>query len=449
MPIYQKIKNLIKQNGYVTIDEMMLQAMSAVSDSYYQRQDHIGEQGDFITAPEISQLFGEIIGLWIIEQWYEIGCPKQTNLVELGPGQGTLMKDLLRVAKLIPEFYQFLQIELLEINPHFIEKQKTNLQEFSGDSYFNFSTTGCPPRESRDPEKDINNVIPKQVRDDNAMLDSCLRGEDIGNENDIESGNDTQEEYAQNYHKLKHISSIKQISKIPSIIIANEFFDALPIKQYIKDSSLWHEKVVIIDNATNEMTFDKINISSHLQNYLQQQHPNANDGAIIEISPQSQDIMRFISEHIKQFNGAAVIIDYGYDIEPKARKNSQYNSTLQAIKDHHYASILETLGETDLSAHVDFYSLKTIEDTKLSSRANVSQRGDLMRLPRELPHNYDLLTQRDFLIKYGILLRSQTLQNKLPEIEAEIINRQVDRLINPNKMGELFKVLQINKVSLE
>lgn len=362
MPIYQKVKNLIEQNGYITIDEMMLQAMSVHNNSYYRKQNNIGERGDFITAPEISQLFGEIIALWTIEQWYKIGCPKQTNLVELGPGQGTLMKDLLRVAKLVPEFYRSLQLELLEINPHFIEKQKTNLQN-----------------------------IP-----------------------------------------LRHITSIKQITKIPSIIIANEFFDALPIKQYIKNDNLWYEIVLIINNTTDRLKFDKIEISKQLQNYLQKQHPCANNLAIIEMSPQSQDIMRFISEHINQFNGAALIIDYGYDIDPASRTKDQYNSTLQAIKDHNYTDILETLGKADLSAHVDFYALKMLGH--LNHHYHSSQGKSPI----------SVTTQREFLINYGILLRSQNLQNKLSQMEADLIERQVDRLINPNKMGELFKILSVN-----
>lgn len=277
MPLYQKIKNLIKQNSYITIDILMLQVMSATNYSYYQRQSNIGQQGDFITSPEISQLFGEIIGLWVIEQWYKIGCPKQTNLVELGPGQGTLMKDLLRVAKLVPEFYQSLQIELLEINPHFIEKQKASLQEFNPNTSSQASVSQC---------NDLMR-LPQELQ--------------------LSCNNDN--------YKLKHISSIDQISKIPSIIIANEFFDALPIKQYIKYSSLWHEIIVTIDNATDHIKFDKIDISKQLQNYLQQRHPNTNDRAIIEISPQSQDIMSFISKHINQFNGTSLIIDYGYNID--------------------------------------------------------------------------------------------------------------------------------------
>lgn len=354
MPIDSKIRKLIEQNGSIKLDEMMLQVMSVNSSSYYQKQDKLGCLGDFTTAPEISQLFGEMIALWAIDQWHKMGCPRKTNLVELGPGQGVLMRDFLNVAKLVPEFYQSLSIELIEINPHFIKKQKTNLK-----------LAGLP---------------------------------------------------------IKHHTAIQYISKIPSIIIANEFFDAMPIKQYIKSKELWYESILIIDPTDGKIKFDKIELGKELQHYLLQEHSNAYDGAVIEESPKSLEIIKFISKHIMKFGGASLVIDYGYDIDPIKRMRNQYDPTLQAIKNHKYCPLLETLGEADLSAHVDFYALKTIgKDIGI----NV----------------YGSITQRDFLIANGILLRSKLLQNKLPTIEANIIAKQVDRLIAPNKMGLLFKVL--------
>ncbi|CAF4195702.1 unnamed protein product, partial [Rotaria sordida] len=104
--------------------------MSATPSSYYQKQDQLGAQGDFTTAPEISQLFGETLALWVIDKWYQMKGPSRTNLVELGPGHGTLMRDLLKVAKLVPAFYQSLEVELIEINPHFAEKQQVALKQF-------------------------------------------------------------------------------------------------------------------------------------------------------------------------------------------------------------------------------------------------------------------------------------------------------------------------------
>ncbi|MDR0329873.1 MAG: class I SAM-dependent methyltransferase [Rickettsia sp.] len=354
MPIDSKVRKLIEQNGSIKLDEMMLQVMSVNPSSYYKKQDKLGYLGDFTTAPEISQLFGEMIALWAIDQWHKMGCPKKTNLVELGPGQGVLMRDFLNVAKLVPEFYQSLSIELIEINPHFIKRQKINLK-----------LAGLP---------------------------------------------------------IKHHTAVQYISKIPSIIIANEFFDAMPIKQYIKSKELWYESILIIDPTDGKIKFDKIEVSKELQNYLLQEHSNAYDGAVIEESPKSLEIIKFISKHIMKFGGASLVIDYGYDIDPIKRMRNQYDPTLQAIKNHKYYPLLETLGEADLSAHVDFYALKIVAQ---NIGINV----------------YRSITQRDFLIGNGILLRSKLLQNKLPIIEANIIAKQVDRLIAPNKMGLLFKVL--------
>lgn len=361
MSVYSAIKSLIKQKGSkgsIFVDEMMRYALSSSPDSYYQTQDQLGALGDFTTSPEISQLFGEIIALWVIERWYQMGCPGETNLVELGAGRGTLMRDILHVAKLVPEFYRSLVVELLEINPYFIAEQQAQLQEF------------------------------------------CAT------------------------NTLRHLPQIQHMAKLPSIIIANEFFDAVPIKQYIKNKDGWYEVTVNINFSDDQLQFDRTLINQALQDHLLQKHPNAPYGAIIEESPEASSITRFISQHLSSYGGAALIIDYGYDINPEQRTGAQYTPTLQAVIKHQYCPILENLGKADLSAHVDFFALKTIAKTR---NIEVS----------------DILTQRDFLINYGILQRAQLLRNKLPMSEANIISRQVDRLIAPDKMGILFKVLCI------
>lgn len=359
MIIHSQIKSLIKQKNHITVAEMMEYAISAVPGSYYQTQDKLGVQGDFTTAPELSQLFGEIIALWVIDQWYQMKRPSRINLVELGPGHGTLMRDLLNVAKLVPAFYQALTVELIEINPHFFEKQQAALKQFS------------------------------------------------------------------NTNTLTPLARVQDIAKLPSIIIANEFFDSLPINQYIKNKDLWYEVIVCLDSTNEQLKFDKLLINQILQANLSQTYPNAIEGAIVEESTQSQDIIKFISQHIKLYGGASLIIDYGYDIKPSLRTFDQYPSTLQEVIDHQYCSVLENLCKADLSSHVDFYKLKTIA--------------------RDIGINniQGAITQRDFLISNGILLRSQLLQNKLPNNEASIISRQVDRLTSGTKMGLLFKVLSL------
>lgn len=335
---------------------MMREVLHTNSDSYYKKTQNIGEKGDFTTAPEISQLFGEMLALWAIEKWQQSGNPKQFTLLELGPGQGQLMQDFLRVARLVPEFYDAAKIYLLEINPYFIKKQRLSLEQ---------------------------------------------------------------------YHKdIKWISDITEVPKDPLIVIANEFFDALPIKQYIKVKERWFESVFIVDPIDGCIKYSKIAIKELLQKQLLLDHPDSKDGAVVEESLESLDMVRKISKHIKSHGGAVLVIDYGYDIDIKNRIRGQYNSTLQAVKNHKYSSIIGTLGEADITAHVDFNALK---------RAAYEQGV----------HDTVTSSQREFLLKYGIELRLRELQNKATSEEADILERQVFRLISEKQMGELFKVLEI------
>lgn len=360
MSIDHKIREIIQQSGYITCDRLMQEALHLNPTSYYRQTKSLAEEGDFITAPEVSQLFGEIIGLWCVKEWQRIGSPKNLSIVELGPGRGLLMRDLLRTAKLVPEFYNALSIHLIDINENFIIHQKSNLQNFD---------------------------LP-----------------------------------------INWYRSIDNIPKKPALIIANEFFDAMPIKQYIKVKELWYERIFVVQPVDGRIKYAKIAVNKQLQEYLQKPHWNAKDGAVFEESYNSIEIMKFISEHIKELGGSSLIIDYGYDINPNIRTRHQYNSTLQAIKNHKYYPIIENLGEADLSAHVDFYLLKT-----------VAQHNKIDVI--------DIISQREFLIENGILLRKQTIQDKLNPQQAELIERQVNRLISLKAMGGLFKVLQVIKTS--
>ncbi|MDG1436397.1 MAG: SAM-dependent methyltransferase [Rickettsiaceae bacterium] len=358
MSTKSKIRRIIKQNGYITIDELMMQALSDNKDSYYRSAEHIGAKGDFITAPEISQLFGEIIALWAIEKWQELGSPAELCLAEFGPGQGQLMQDFLRVARLVPDFFNACKLYLLEINPYFIAKQKSKLLEYKPDT--------------------------------------------------------------------KWIKDLSQLPKKPSLIIANEFFDALPIKQYIKKDGNWFESVMVFNQKSQRNQYGMIEIDHELQNKILSKHINAEDGAVFEESEQSLEITKALSTHLDLNGGASLIIDYGYNFDAQMRTRNQYNSTLQALKDHKYQEVTELLGDADLTAHVDFNALKQIS---LSSLSNLK--------------TCQLSTQREFLLKYGIGLRVRILKIKAPEHEQDILDRQVSRLIDPQHMGELFKVLEI------
>lgn len=358
MPIDSNIRHHIKEHGHIKIDDMMREVLSTNKDSYYRSTKTLGEAGDFTTSPEISQLFGEIIALWAIEKWQDIGSPKKLALVELGPGRGKLMQDFLRVAKLVENFYTAIEIFLYEINPFFIDSQKANLIEYN--------------------------------------------------------------------KTISWIKDIEDIPQIPTIFIANEFFDALPIKQYLKVKSKWFESTLVTDPTDGRIKFSKTELSKELQGHLLSEHKNAKDGAVIEESIESLDIIRKLSEHIQKYTGASLIIDYGYNILSHERARSQYNSTLQAIKNHQYMPVIDTLGEADLTAHVDFNAL---------SRA-AEERG---------VRKIVFATQREFLIKYGIKIRLESLKKSLSWQDFSIIEKQVFRLISIGQMGELFKILELLK----
>jgi SAM-dependent MidA family methyltransferase len=359
MPIDSKIRHIIKENGHIKIDDMMREVLSINPNSYYRSTKAIGEKGDFITSPEISQLFGEMIALWAIEKWQSLGSPNKFALVELGSGQGKLMQDFLRVAKLAPKFFTAIEIFLYEINPFFINLQKENLSEYN--------------------------------------------------------------------KSIIWMKDLEEIPKIPTIIIANEFFDALPVKQYLKVKDNWHESILVTDPVDGKIKFHKTAISKMLQKQLIIDHKHAHDGAVIEESLESLTIIRLLSKHLRKHSGAALIIDYGYNIDTSNRTRKQYNSTLQAIKNHQYNSVLDTLGEADLTTHVDFNAL-----SKAANQQNIK--------------NIALSSQKDFLIKYGIDLRLNTLKQTLFENDFTNVKKQVSRLTSEQQMGELFKVLELLKI---
>jgi SAM-dependent MidA family methyltransferase len=361
MPIDSRIRSLINQKGYIPLDVMMEEVMTVSPSSYYRKSGAIGINGDFITAPEISQMFGEMIALWIIEQWHKLGKPTDFYLLELGPGNGTLIRDILRTIKLVPECFVAVNILLYDVNTAFEDQQYSAVSE--------------------------HNKTPEFLREKADLLAIC-----------------------------------DQLSA-PFIVVANEFFDALPIKQYYKNKKEWYELILIADPNDGKIKFDKIKILNLLQHYLLATHKNATDGAVIEDSPQSVDVFKTICNILVQKRGAVLVIDYGYYLPIHERAAHQYTSTLQAIKNHAYHPVLDTLGDADLTAHVDFYNLQevaSINELKISS----------------------LYSQRDFLLKYGILNRLELLKQRNIS-ESAILDNQVNRLIGEDYMGKLFKVLEI------
>jgi SAM-dependent MidA family methyltransferase len=323
----------INKSGSIKLDEFM----SLVIPYYYQNANPFGKNGDFITAPEISQMFGEIIAVWAADIWMKNDCP-EFNIIELGPGKGTLTTDLLRGSKSFKNFHQSIKhITLIESSQSLREIQAKNLIAY------------------RDKLQWFNHL------------------------NDVSTNTFT-------------------------IIIANEFLDALPIKQFVKRSDGFHE-IEIGLNADEKFDFIESATASELS-------IDCNDGDIVEISEASLTYADSISSLLKQNGGTLLCIDYGY-LYPSMK------STLQAVKNHCYHPVLEDIGEADITSLVDFAKLKN-------------------RFIKNSLHAVTL-TQREFLLHYGILERAKMLAHASGDNEK--ITSELSRLTDVKEMGELFKVL--------
>jgi SAM-dependent MidA family methyltransferase len=317
---------------------------------YYITRDPIGASGDFATAPEISQMFGEMVGLWLVQAWADQGCPKNPRLVELGPGRGTLMADILRTAKVAPEFLAELEVVLVEASPALQQAQADKL---------------------RGPDDGILAAdISWQAQFDDSLSDR------------------------------------------PLFLVANEFFDALPVRQYVKTDRGWCERMVTMLN--DELTFALAPVPTPPA-LVPAGRENAPDGGVCEISPAATALAEEIARVIAAKGGAALVIDYGY---AEARG---FSETLQAVSGHRFADALAEPGEDDLSAHVDFAAL-----------AEAGRRGGAAV--------FGPVTQGLLLANIGITERAEQLMKSNPESAADLLS-VTERLIGNDQMGRLFKAL--------
>jgi len=340
-----RIVRQIRASGPIPLAEFMHWCMADPGDGYYANREAIGAKGDFITAPEISQMFGEMIGIWAVERWEELGRPDSFNLVELGPGKGTLMSDLLRIGNAMPEFVAAAQVRMVETSDKLVAMQKQSLSEF---------------------------------------------------------GNVT-------WHK-----SIQEISNKPVIVIANEFLDVLPVRQYVKTGDEWREHA-IGTNADDELVWT-LGTGVLEKTSLPENADQEPEGAIFEISTIRESFIANTSEILKANCGAALFIDYGH-------AKSGFGDTVQALRAHGYTEILGEPGKADLTAHVDFEALQKVAESN----------GMAVK---------PLTTQGEFLLGLGLLERAGQLgRNQSPEIQ-ESLTRQAERLALPEAMGNLFKVME-------
>jgi len=332
---------MIEANGPISVADYMALCLGDPEHGYYMKQDPFGRGGDFITAPEVSQLFGELVGAWLAHVWHQMDGLSPVKLVELGPGRGTLMKDILRVADVDREFLAALDIHLVETSPFLRKRQREILKDAQ------------PPIHWHD--------------------------------------------------------SIADIPEGPLLVVANEFFDALPVRQYVGHGGRWQERRVGLD-ADGRLAF--VPGPGTLRTDLE---PVEN--AIVEVSPASTAVIAVLATRIGEHGGAALIVDYGH-------AESAIGETLQAVRGHHYVEPLVDPGDADLTAHVDFAALK----------AACGGTGTLCHGP---------ITQGDFLLGLGLLERAGRLGSGKDESTQQSIRDAVERLAGPDQMGRLFKVLAV------
>lgn len=339
---------MIAADGPIPLARYMALCLGHAEHGYYMTRDPFGHSGDFITAPEISQMFGEMIGLWIAQTWADMGAPDQFALIEPGPGRGTLMADILRALAVLPPCRAAARVHLLEISPTLRAAQRRTL-------------------------------------------------------GDAVSWHDSMD------------GALDAAAGIPALVVANEFFDALPIHQLIRAGGQWHERLVGLDDA-GRFAFVRDPRPSPLAVMIPAELRDAPEGAIFELSPASLAVIARIAGHLAEHGGAGLFIDYGH-LRPG------HGDSLQAVRQHRYADPLTDPGAADLTAHVDFAALK----------AAASDKGAAVDGP---------VTQGAFLRDLGIAMRADRLAQEAPDKAAEI-ETALTRLTAPDQMGELFKVMAI------
>ncbi|HZK88862.1 MAG TPA: SAM-dependent methyltransferase [Stellaceae bacterium] len=334
----------IHAHGPLTIAAYMAMTLHDPAAGYYATRQPLGAAGDFTTAPEISQIFGELIGLWCADLWQRMGRPDPVLVAELGPGRGTLMADFLRAAAGVSGFRQAIRLYLVEASPVLREEQRRRL-------------AGADP---------------------------------------------------------VWVSSPDEVPEGPLLLVANEFLDALPIRQLVRGRRHWAERLVAAD-AADRLVFAEGPESPALSLLVTPDRRDAPPGTVVEICPAAAVLAAALAERLARDLGAALFIDYGYSSKIPG-------PTLSAISGHRAAGILDAPGAADLSAHVDFSALAA------AARAG----GAAIHGPA---------TQGDFFASLGAEARLAALLRRAAPAQRAPLEAGLKRLIDPAEMGTLFKAL--------
>ncbi|WP_286828638.1 MULTISPECIES: class I SAM-dependent methyltransferase [Kordiimonas] len=346
-PLANILARRIEASGPISLADYMAECLMHPKHGYYQRERVFGQDGDFITAPEVSQMFGETIGLWLADRWIVMGRPNPVNLVELGPGRGTLMADILRAAGKVPGFKDAAEV-------HFIETSA-------------------------------------QLR--------ALQAEKVPDAT---------------WH-----DDFSSVPEGPSLVVANEFFDALPIHQYVKQGGKWFERSVgmVGDSLGFVLTQPAAQFALVPPHLLR-----APDGSLLEVCPGAISTSATIAAHLAAHGGAALYIDYGYGI-------SAPGDTFQALKKHEFTDPFTEPGKADLTAHVAFDRIAEAAESAGAKASPTTEQGT-------------------FLMTIGLGVRAQKLAERASDKSQERILGELKRLTAPDEMGTLFKVLAVQNPAL-
>ncbi len=344
----------IARFGPITVADYMAEALTDPEAGYYMTGDPFGARGDFVTAPEVSQMFGELIGLWCADVWAQMGCPDPVLLVELGPGRGTLMADVLRALRMAPGCRAALRPQLVEISPVLRDRQRETLAATGFDASW--------------------------------------------------------------YERLD------QLPEGPLLLIANEFFDALPIRQFERRPEGWCERLVGLDPGGGALAFVWGPPGPQAQALIPAALQAAAPGAVVEVSAPATAIAGEIGRRLATHGGAGLIVDYGHGA-------TQTGATLQAVRGHGAHPVLEAPGSADLTAHVDFAAL---------ARAAVAAGA----------RAYGPVCQGAWLESLGIVARAERLRRGATPKQAAAVDAARHRLTDAAEMGALFKALALSHPDL-
>jgi cyclopropane-fatty-acyl-phospholipid synthase len=339
----------MKMNKYTSLplDKFIEFALYDEVSGYYMKKNPFGKDGDFTTAPNITRLFSEIVAIWVITFWKSIGSPKKFNLLELGAGNGEMIKVIYSTLKNFPECFNYCNFLIHEKSHFLIEQQKKNLRS----------------------------------------------------------------------EKISWIKDIKKVDTTPTIFLANEFFDAMPIKQFFKKKENWVERFVDLKEIKNAKFKEELTNIKEIEQHLK--FEISKNQKIIEYSPDAFKYLRYICNIIKKNNGGLLIIDYGY-------LNSKMHETLQAVNSHKYSDVLKNIGDSDITYNINFNLFNKF----------IEQFNDLNSLVNN---------QKNFLTNMGILQRAEIISKNIPFSKKTDLHYRVKRLIDEKQMGNLFKVMLIKK----